>query len=133
MKILVSCANGSGTSLMMMRSVQKAFKRLNLPITQIEHTNLAEGKSTAKQYDMVFTTTNFVDMFKDAKEKGVQVIGVKNVMRDKEVEQRVREAQKLGFTKVYVPKNNLGGWKAPEGIEIIGVSTIGETLRKVFK
>ena len=81
MKILVSCANGSGTSLMMMRSVQKAFKRLNLPITQIEHTNLAEGKSTAKQYDMV----------KDAKEKGVQVIGVKNVMRDKEVEQRVRE------------------------------------------
>ena len=91
MKILVSCANGSGTSLMMMRSVQKAFKRWNLPITQIEHTNLAEGKSTAKQYDMVFTTTNFVDMFKDAKEKGVQVIGVKNVMRDKEVEQRVRE------------------------------------------
>ena len=91
MKILVSCANGSGTSMMMMRSVQKAFKRLNLPITQIEHTNLAEGKSTAKQYDMVFTTTNFVDMFKDAKEKGVQVIGVKNVMSDKEVEQRVRE------------------------------------------
>ncbi|MDK8236464.1 PTS ascorbate transporter subunit IIB, partial [Lactobacillus jensenii] len=41
--------------------------------------------------DMVFTTTNFVDMFKDANEKGVQVIGVKNVMRDKEVEQRVRE------------------------------------------
>jgi hypothetical protein len=29
----------------------------------------------------------------------------------------VREAQKLGFTKVYVPKNNLGGWEAPEGIE----------------
>jgi len=49
------------------------------------------------------------------------------------IEQRVREAQKLGFTKVYVPKNNLGGWEAPEGIEIIGVSTIGETLRKVFK
>ena len=86
MKILVSCANGSGTSLMMMRSVQKAFKRLNIPITQIEHTNLAEGKSTAKQYDMVFTTTNFVDMFKDAQSKGV-----KNVMSDKEVEQHVRE------------------------------------------
>ncbi|MFK5281398.1 PTS ascorbate transporter subunit IIB, partial [Lacticaseibacillus paracasei] len=56
-----------------------------------EHTNLAEGKSTAKQYDMVFTTTNFVDMFKDAQSKGVQVIGVKNVMSDKEVEQHVRE------------------------------------------
>ncbi|MDE3283737.1 PTS sugar transporter subunit IIB [Lacticaseibacillus parahuelsenbergensis] len=95
MNILVSCANGSGTSLMMMRSVQKAFKRLNIPISKIEHTNLAEGKSTAKQYDMVFTTTNFVDMFKDAKDKGVQVIGVKNVMSDKEVEQRVREETDL--------------------------------------
>ena len=95
MNILVSCANGSGTSLMMMRSVQKAFKRLNIPIAKIEHTNLAEGKSTAKQYDMVFTTTNFVDMFKDAQDKGVLVIGVKNVMSDKEVEQRVREETDL--------------------------------------
>lgn len=55
------------------------------------------------------------------------------IRRVNSIEQRVREAQKLGFTKVYVPKNNLGGWEAPEGIEIIGVSTIGETLRKVFK
>lgn len=55
------------------------------------------------------------------------------IRRVNSIEQRVREAQKLGFTKVYGPKNNLGGWEAPEGIEIIGVSTIGETLRKVFK
>ncbi|WP_242365758.1 DNA repair protein RadA [Enterococcus faecalis] len=55
------------------------------------------------------------------------------IRRVNSIEQRVREAQKLGFTKVYVPKNNLGGWEAPEGIEIISVSTIGETLRKVFK
>lgn len=55
------------------------------------------------------------------------------IRRVNSIEQRVREAQKLGFTKVYVPKNNLDGWEAPEGIEIIGVSTIGETLRKVFK
>lgn len=40
------------------------------------------------------------------------------IRRVNSIEQRVREAQKLGFTKVYVPKNNLGGWKAPEGIEI---------------
>ena len=34
MRILVSCANGSGTSLMMMRSVEKAMKELNVPITK---------------------------------------------------------------------------------------------------
>ncbi|MGM0218935.1 DNA repair protein RadA [Enterococcus sp. AZ126] len=55
------------------------------------------------------------------------------IRRVNSIEQRVREAQKLGFTKIYLPKNNLGGWTPPEGIEIIGVATIGETLRKVFK
>ena len=34
MRILVSCANGSGTSLMMMRSVEKAMKELGVPITK---------------------------------------------------------------------------------------------------
>lgn len=55
------------------------------------------------------------------------------IRRVNSVEQRVKEAQKLGFTKIYLPKNNLGGWTPPEDIEIIGVATIGETLRKVFK
>lgn len=91
MKVLVSCANGSGTSLMMMRSVKKAFDRLNIPISNIEHTSIAEGTSTAKQYDVVFTPMNFVSMFDNAKAKGVVVVGVKNVLSDKEIEQRVRE------------------------------------------
>ncbi|MBO0470316.1 DNA repair protein RadA [Enterococcus sp. DIV0242_7C1] len=55
------------------------------------------------------------------------------IRRVNSIEQRVREAQKLGFTKIYLPKNNLGGWTPPEGIEIVGVATIGETLRKVFQ
>ena len=55
------------------------------------------------------------------------------IRRVSSIEQRVKEAQKLGFTKIYLPKNNLGGWTPPEGIEIVGVATIGETLRKVFK
>ncbi|MGC6769042.1 DNA repair protein RadA [Enterococcus sp. LJL128] len=55
------------------------------------------------------------------------------VRRVNSIEQRIREAEKLGFTRIYVPKNNLSGWDPPKTIEIIGVSTIGETLRKVFK
>lgn len=49
------------------------------------------------------------------------------------IEQRIREVQKLGFTKVYVPKNNLGGWQLPKGIEVVGVATIAETLKLVFR
>lgn len=59
MRILVSCANGSGTSLMMMRSVEKAMKELGVPITKIHHCAISEGKSSASQYDVVFTPVNF--------------------------------------------------------------------------
>lgn len=54
------------------------------------------------------------------------------VRRVNAIEQRIKEVQKLGFTKVYLPKNNLTGWEAPKGIQIEGVSTLTETLKKVF-
>lgn len=80
---------------MMMKSVQRAFKTLNLNLSKIEHTNLSEGKSTATQYDAVFTPLNFVDMFDQAKAKGVTVVGVKNVMSDKEIAQRIKDETDL--------------------------------------
>jgi len=44
------------------------------------------------------------------------------------VDQRVREAQKLGFKRVILPEKSLKGWHPPEGIEVIGVSTVSEAL-----
>ncbi|OPA73144.1 DNA repair protein RadA [Paenibacillus selenitireducens] len=44
------------------------------------------------------------------------------------VEQRVKEAQKLGFKRVIMPEKSMKGWKAPKGIEIIGVNTVAEAL-----
>ncbi|AXY24871.1 PTS ascorbate transporter subunit IIB [Suicoccus acidiformans] len=89
MRVLVSCANGSGTSLMMMKSAEKAIKKLNIPITNIHHTSISEGKSTAKNYDVVLTPVNFVNMFDSAKDKGVTVLGIKNVMSAKEIEEAI--------------------------------------------
>lgn len=43
-------------------------------------------------------------------------------------EQRVKEAQKLGFRRVIMPEKSLKGWKPPEGIELIGVNTVSEAL-----
>lgn len=54
------------------------------------------------------------------------------IRRVSRIEQRVGEAKKLGFKKIYVPKNNLSGWDAPAGIEVVGVATLGEALRKIF-
>ena len=89
MKILVSCANGAGTSLMMKMSVEKAVQRLGLPVHYIHHCSLAEGKSSAINYDVVMCPLNFIEMFKDAANRGVSVIGVRNVMSDKEVEEKL--------------------------------------------
>ena len=51
------------------------------------------------------------------------------VRRVSRIEQRVQEAAKLGFKRAIVPNKNLGGWSTPGGIEVVGVSNIGEALR----
>ena len=54
------------------------------------------------------------------------------IRRVNRIEQRINEAAKLGFTKIYAPKNSLNGLKVPNNIQVIAVTTIGEVLRKVF-
>ena len=54
------------------------------------------------------------------------------IRRVNRIEQRINEAAKLGFTKVYAPKNSLNCLKVPDNIQVIGVTTIGEVLKKVF-
>ncbi|MGM0125476.1 PTS system ascorbate-specific transporter subunit IIB [Enterococcus sp. AZ194] len=93
MRILVSCANGSGTSLMMMRSVEKAMKELGVKITKIHHCAISEGESSASQYEVVFTPMNFLSMFAQAEKKGVTVIGIRNVMSAKEIEEKFAESE----------------------------------------
>ena len=55
------------------------------------------------------------------------------IRRVTSIEQRVKEVKKLGFKKVYLPKNNLTGWTPPKDIEVVGVATLEEALRKVFQ
>ncbi|WP_019244350.1 MULTISPECIES: DNA repair protein RadA [Bacillus] len=54
------------------------------------------------------------------------------VRRVSRIEQRVQEAAKLGFERVIIPENNIGGWNPPRGIEIVGVSTVSEALRQAL-
>lgn len=54
------------------------------------------------------------------------------IRRVNRIEQRVAEAQKLGFKRIFIPKNNLQGWTPPTGIKVIGVATLGEALKKAL-
>lgn len=52
---------------------------------------MAEGKSVASKYDVVFCAQNFVSMFKEAEAKGTLVIGLRNIMSQQEIEGEMRE------------------------------------------
>lgn len=92
LNILVSCANGAGTSLMMKMTTEKVIKSMDLKVGKIHHCSLSEGKSMATQFDLVLCPLNFVAMFKDAEEKGVKVIGLRNVMSQVEMEEKIKES-----------------------------------------
>lgn len=49
------------------------------------------------------------------------------------VEQRVSEAQKLGFKRVFIPKDNLKGVKDTFEIEIVEVAGVQELFRRIFE
>ncbi len=92
MRILVSCANGAGTSLMMKMKVEQALKELGIEVREIRHCSISEGKSSAKNYDVVFCSANFVDMFKNAEMGGVKIIGMKNILSVQEAKDKLRQA-----------------------------------------
>lgn len=49
------------------------------------------------------------------------------------IEQRVAEAEKLGFDTIYVPKGNLKGVKDKFGIKIIEVGKVTDMFRSLFE
>lgn len=55
------------------------------------------------------------------------------VRRVSRIEQRVNEAYKLGFTRVFVPQKNLGGWTPPDGVSLIGIESLSQAIRLALR
>ena len=91
MSFLVCCANGAGSSLMLKQTMQKVMDKVGLKPGKVHHCALSEGKSAAAGYDVVFCAQNFANMFKDAEKKGTVVIGLRNIMSPKEIEEKMKE------------------------------------------
>ncbi len=49
------------------------------------------------------------------------------------IEQRIREAEKLGFKRIIIPEKNIRGLDSFTDIEVVGVRTIEEALNEVMK
>src|SRR5699024_6162843 len=51
------------------------------------------------------------------------------IRRVSRIEQRVQEAEKLGFKRVICSHNNLEGWTPPGNIKVVGVKNVQEALK----
>ena len=56
----------------------------------------------------------------------------KNGIEVRNLARNVEKAEKLGFKRVFIPKNNLDGWELPKNIEVVGVSSVKEAIYKAF-
>ncbi len=73
------------------------------------------------------------DLPVDSKTIAVGEVGLGGEIRTvSQPERRIQEAEKLGFNKIIIPKNNIKSFYKNSNIEIIGVETINDTLEKLL-
>jgi PTS system ascorbate-specific IIB component len=94
-KILACCANGAGSSLMMENAIKKVLTRNGIKVAELRHAPISEGKTAARNYDVVFCAKTFVNTFEGVEANGTVLIPLKNVMSDKEIEQAMAERELL--------------------------------------
>ncbi|WP_219834356.1 DNA repair protein RadA [Paenibacillus sp. R14(2021)] len=105
--------------------------------TQDAYLNVAGGIRLDEPAVDLAAAVSITSSFRDAPTRPYDVffgeIGLTGEVRAvSRAEQRVKEAHKLGFKRVIMPKKSLKGWTPPAGIEIIGVETVAEALSKAF-
>ncbi|QAY67828.1 DNA repair protein RadA [Paenibacillus protaetiae] len=109
-------------------------KRIGLFLqTQDAYVNAAGGVKLDEPAVDLAVAVSLASSFKDAPTRPYDVIfgevGLTGEVRAvSRAEQRVKEAEKLGFKRVIMPEKSLKGWKPPAGIDIIGVNTVAEAL-----
>lgn len=54
------------------------------------------------------------------------------IRRVSRIQDRISEAAKIGFERIFVPKGNLDGLPPADGIQVIGVKTLRETLKRAL-
>lgn len=89
-KILVCCASGSGTSMMMKLTAEKACKVLGIE-AKVEHAPISEAKSNARSFDVVITSPAFVSTFDSIKDN-VKICAVKNPLSQQEYMDALKES-----------------------------------------
>ena len=95
-KLLACCANGAGSSLMMENAIRKVLNKHGVKPAELRHCPVSEGKSAARNYDVVFCAKTFAKTFEDAVKAGDTVlIPLRNVMSPAEIEKALMAKELL--------------------------------------
>lgn len=87
LNVIVACVNGMGTSQMIKMKVEKVFTKLGIE-GKVLHASIGQAKKMADNYDVVFCPLPYVREFDSAAAKGTKVIGVRNLLSEKEIEEK---------------------------------------------
>ncbi|MCM8712030.1 PTS sugar transporter subunit IIB [Clostridium sp. SYSU_GA19001] len=90
LKVIAACGNGMGSSQIIKMKIEKIFKKLNIPV-HIHHSSVGEAKNQASNYDVVFCSEALKNNFSNAASSGTIVIGLKNLLSEQEIEQKIIE------------------------------------------
>jgi len=87
-KAIAACGNGMGSSQMIKMKISKVFKKLGVQV-DVQHNSVGAAKSAASNYDVVFCSQNFTKDFANAESKGTIIIGLKNLLSEAEIEEKI--------------------------------------------
>lgn len=89
LKVLATCGNGMGSSMMMELKVKKVFNAQGIQF-DISHCSLGEALSIANNYDIIFCPMSFRTSFTGLR-SNVKLIPLANVMSENEIIEKCKE------------------------------------------
>jgi PTS system ascorbate-specific IIB component len=98
LKVLAACGQGLGSCQIITMKLNTVFKKMGVD-AKVTSSNVSMAKSTATSYDVIICGQTLVPNFKTAESKGVVVIGLKNIVSEKEMEEKIQEAITNGKIK----------------------------------
>ena len=76
---------------MMEKAIDKVMKKYNIKPAELRHCPVSEGKTAARNYDVVFCARTFVKTFDGVEKDGTVLIPLRNVMSAPEIESALKE------------------------------------------
>jgi len=90
LRVIAACGSGMGSSQIIKMKINKVFKKLGIE-AQIQHSSVGEAKGQASNFDVVICSEVLKGNFARAEASGTIVIGLKNLLSEQEIEEKIVE------------------------------------------